>query len=75
MASIEESAAYGKISSLSKRKSQLVTELTEVDRNVYFSSVSEIYYFPSNAHNRRLSVFQKGSPHPVEARVSWPDEL
>ena len=65
MANFEESAADGKISSLSKSNHKIVTELIEVDWNVYFSSVSEIHYSHPIAHNRRLNIFQKVSPHPV----------
>ena len=44
---------------------KLATELIEVDWNVYFLTTSEVYHLHPNAHSRRLSIFQKVSPHPV----------
>ena len=61
-------AVDGKIPSLSKSNLKWATELIEVEWNFYFSNVSEMCHFHPNAHNRRLNIFQKASPHPVHTR-------
>ena len=53
MTNFEESAANGKMSSLSKSNHKLTTEITGMEWNVYFPSASEIFHFHSNAYNKR----------------------